>query len=129
MQVQSKVQQPDTDKAKTKQANNNNAGLSHLLRTALAEFLAAPVPPPHLAPVFDLTLLPKRTRSVNLTIKPNQSDQPTQLRPTLDAYATTHNLTVSAVLRRAMYEYTKPLPPNQPDPTATLDAWGDSTKT
>lgn len=100
-------------------AKADTDSLSSLLRTAIAEFLANPVPPPTLAPVFSPSMLPKRNRSIGLPIKSPS------LRLSLDTYAVTNNLTVSAVVRRAAYEHTKP---NCPNPLATRDAWGDSPK-
>jgi hypothetical protein len=70
--------------------------------------------------LFRTAKLPKRTRSLSVSV-------PTpELRQQLDNYASTRNLTVSAVVRRAAYEYTKPTEPN---PTAIIDGWGDAPKT
>ncbi len=53
------------------------------------------------------------------------------------AFADKHGLTVVAVVRRAVYEYTKPKQhplidsmqqPRQPDLAATIDAWADRAK-
>ena len=43
----------------------------------------------------------------------------------LQAFADKHRLTMAAVVRRAVYEYTKPEAPETPDPAATIDAWAD----
>jgi predicted transcriptional regulator len=95
------------------------ASMSAILRIALIRFLDAPTEQPNLDHIFKTTQLPKRTRSISLSIKSPE------LRKQLDNHANTHNLTASAVIRRAAYEYTKDIEPN---PTATIDAWGDAEK-
>lgn len=89
------------------------------VRNGLIAFLSNPPPCPDLAPLFKTAELPKRTRALSLVI------DDAELRRALDEYASTHNLTTSAILRRAAYEHTKPAEPN---PTATIDAWGDAEK-
>jgi hypothetical protein len=91
-------------------------------RLGLVAFLQAPPTAPDLTPILKVTNppLPKRTRSLSVSIPS------LELRKQLDDYATANNLTASAVMRRAAYEYTKPIEPN---PTATIDAWGDAPKT
>ena len=93
------------------------ASMSAILRIALIRFLDAPTEQPNIDHLFKTSSQPKRTRSVSLAIKSSE------LRQQLDDYANTHNLTASAVIRRAAYEYTKDTEPNQ---TATIDAWGDA---
>ena len=95
------------------------ASMSAILRIALIRFLDAPTDQPNIDHLFKTASLPKRTRSVSLAIKSSE------LRQQLDDFANTHNLTASAVIRRAAYEYTKGTEPN---PTATIDAWGDAEK-
>ena len=95
------------------------ASMSAILRIALIRFLDTPPEQPNIDHLFKTASLPKRTRSVSLAIKSSE------LRQQLDDYANTHNLTASAVIRRAAYEYTKGTEPN---PTATIDAWGDAEK-
>jgi hypothetical protein len=93
-----------------------------VVRLGLASFLHdTNKSPPDLTPLLKTSnpLLPKRTRSLSVSITSSE------LRQQLDDYANTHNLTASAVLRRAAYEQTKPAEPN---PTATIDAWGDAPK-
>jgi hypothetical protein len=67
--------------------------------------------------------LPTRDRSISISMKHESA------RTDLENLAAEQRHTVSALLRRALYEYTKPeATPNQPnpiDPIATLDAWGD----
>ena len=68
-----------------------------------------------------------RVRLAGLTINPKRDPD---LRDRLEIYATYNQLTMSTVMRRAIYEYTKPTdtnttPPMHPDPVATIDAWGD----
>ena len=104
------------------QINTNvtpTASVSAILRIALIRFLDAPTEQPDITHLFKTSPLPKRTRSVALAIKSPE------LRKQLDEYANTYNLTASAVIRRAAYEYTKSTEPN---PTATIDAWGDAEK-
>lgn len=43
----------------------------------------------------------------------------------LEVFAADRHLTMAAVVRRAVYEYTKPETPNTPDPVAAIDAWAD----
>ena len=104
------------------QINTNvtpTASVSAILRIAMIRFLDAPTEQPDITHLFKTAPMPKRTRSVALAIKSPE------LRQQLDDYANTHNLTASAVIRRAAYEYTKSTEPN---PTATIDAWGDAEK-
>jgi hypothetical protein len=89
------------------------------VRNGLIAFLANPPPCPDLAPLLKVAPMPKRVRLCSLAIPD------ADLRKQLNHYANTHGVTVSAVLRRAAYEYTKPAEPN---PTATIDAWGDAPK-
>jgi predicted transcriptional regulator len=93
--------------------------MSAILRIALIRFLDTPTDQPNIDHLFKTAPMPKRTRSISLAIKSPE------LRNQLDDYANTHNLTASAVIRRAAYEYTKDTEPN---PTATIDAWGDAEK-
>lgn len=95
------------------------ASISAILRIALIRFLDTPTEQPNINHLFKTTPLPKRTRSVSIAVKSPE------LRKQLDDFANTHNLTASAVIRRAAYEYTKGTDPN---PTATIDAWGDAEK-
>ena len=95
------------------------ASMSAILRIALIRFLDTPTDQPNIDHLFKTAPMPKRTRSISLAIKSPE------LRKQLDDYANTHNLTASAVIRRAAYEYTKDTEPN---PTATIDAWGDAEK-
>jgi hypothetical protein len=95
------------------------ASLSAILRIALIRFLDAPPEQPDINHLFKTAPMPKRNRSIAIAIKSPE------LRQQLDDYANTHNLTASAVARRAAYEYTKGTEPN---PTATIDAWGDAEK-
>ena len=95
------------------------ASMSAILRIALIRFLDAPTDQPNIDHLFKTAPMPKRTRSISLAIKSPE------LRNQLDDYANTHNLTASAVIRRAAYEYTKDTEPN---PTAMIDAWGDAEK-
>ena len=92
-----------------------------VVRAGLLNFLKSPPTAPDLTPILKTTNppLPKRTRSLSVSIPS------VELRQQLDDYANTHNLTASAVIRRAAYEQTKPTEPN---PTATIDAWGDAEK-
>lgn len=92
-----------------------------VVRLGLVSFLHSPPTAPDLTPLLKTAHppLPKRTRSLSVSIPS------AELRQQLDDYANTHNLTVSAVIRRAAYEYTKGTEPN---PTATIDAWGDAEK-
>lgn len=93
--------------------------MSAILRIALIRFLDAPPEQPNIDHLFKTAPMPKRNRSAVVAIKSPE------LRKQLDDYANTHNLTASAVARRAVYEYTKGTDPN---PTATIDAWGDAEK-
>ena len=69
----------------------------------------------------------QRIRTVGFAINPNRDPD---LRDRLEIYAMSNKLTLSTVLRRATYEYTKPTDPHtQPDPIATIEAWGDNYKT
>jgi len=95
------------------------ASMSAILRIALIRFLDTPTDQPNIDHLFKTAPMPKRTRSISLSIKSPE------LRKQLDDHANTHNLTASAVIRRAAYEYTKDTEPN---PTATIDAWGDAEK-
>lgn len=94
-----------------------------VVRLGLVSFLhdanKSLIQPPDLTPLLKTAHppLPKRTRSLSVSIPS------AELRKQLDEYATAHNLTVSAVVRRAAYEYTKG---TNPHPTATIDAWGDA---
>jgi hypothetical protein len=92
-----------------------------VVRAGLLNFLKSPPNAPDLASLLKTAnpQLPKRTRSLSVAITTPE------LRKQLDDYANTHNLTASAVLRRAAYEQTKPTEPN---PVATIDAWGDAEK-
>jgi len=86
---------------------------------------------------FDLIFTPdniaqakNRIRTVGLTINPKRDPD---LRDRLEIYARANQLTMSTVMRRAIYEYTKPTdtnttPPMHPDPVATIDAWVDGYK-
>ncbi len=60
-----------------------------------------------------------RNRTVGLTINPKRDPD---LRDRLEIYATMNALTISAVIRRAVYETTRK---ENPDPIATIDAWID----
>lgn len=60
----------------------------------------------------------QRTRTVGLTINPRKDPD---LRDRLEIYAMGNKLTASAVIRRSIYEYTKPAT----TVVATIDAWGD----
>lgn len=93
--------------------------MSAILRVSLMRFLDSPPEQPNIEPLFKTTPMPKRNRSIAVAIKSPK------LRQQLDDFANTHNLTASAVARRAAYEYTKGTDPN---PTATIDAWGDAEK-
>jgi predicted transcriptional regulator len=97
--------------------------MSAILRVALMRFLDTPTEQPDLTQLFKTAPMPKRTRSIAVAIKSPQ------LRKQLDDYANTHNLTASAVMRRAAYEYTKSKDPTEYNPVATIDAWGDAQKT
>lgn len=50
---------------------------------------------------------------------------PIAIHEELQAYADKHGLTLGAVVRRAVYEYTKS---ETPDPVAAIDAWADREK-
>jgi predicted transcriptional regulator len=63
-------------------------------------------------------ILPSRTNTLGTTMKHES------VRADLENLAAEQGHTVSALLRRALYEYTKPEDAT-PDPLATLDAWGD----
>lgn len=60
--------------------------------------------------------LPIRDCSISIAMKHEST------RTDLEDLAAEQHHTVSAILRRALYEYTKP---DTPNPLATLDAWGD----
>ena len=60
----------------------------------------------------------QRTRTVGLTINPKRDPD---LRDRLEIYAIGNKITASTVLRRAIYEHTKPAT----TVLATIDAWGD----
>lgn len=94
-------------------------GRSVLLRDALTHFFATLPEGPDLTPLLKTAPRPNRTVSVSVAVKSPE------LRQALDKYATDHDFTASAIVRRAAYEYTKP---DEPNPTATLDGWGDRTK-
>lgn len=90
-----------------------------VVRAGLIAFLHSPPIAPDLTPILKIAnpQLPKRTCSLSVSIPS------LELREQLDNYANAHNLTASAVIRRAAYEYSKP---SEPNPTATIDAWGDA---
>ena len=61
-------------------------------------------------------ILPVRNRSITTAMKQES------VRTNLETLAAEQGHTISTLLRRALYEYTKP---DTPNPIATLDAWGD----
>lgn len=63
--------------------------------------------------------LPKRNRVIGFTLS-------TSLHVEMVRYATTHKITISAAIRRAVYEYTKPANPIQENLTAKVDGWCDN---
>lgn len=75
---------------------------------------------PNIRELFKATnnIPPARTNNIGATMK----HEPT--RTALENLAVGQGHTVSALLRRSLYEYTKP-EDTTPDPLATLDAWGD----
>ena len=60
----------------------------------------------------------ERTRTVGLTINPKRDPD---LRDRLEIYALSNRYTASTIIRRAIYEHTKPAT----TVLATIDAWGD----
>jgi hypothetical protein len=68
----------------------------------------------------------RRDRTTNATVNPKTYPD---LRDRLDIFAKANRLQASTVIRRAIYEYTKPTHPDfVPDPVVLLDAWGDRPK-
>lgn len=81
---------------------------------AIRLFMSAKLSPPNPMP----RPIQTRTRGLSATIKDPQ------LFAELKAFADSQGLTVSAIVRRALYEYTLPETSDQTNP-ATADAWGD----
>ena len=104
-------------------AHTHNIPLGELARAALAAFLSNPPQRPHL-PITPHTKFLKRSAVLTFAINPRTTPN---LREYMDAYAERHGLTVSAVLRRALYEYIQKTHPN-PNPDLLIDAWGDVPK-
>lgn len=63
--------------------------------------------------------VPKRDRTISAAMKHETA------RTALENLAKEQHLTVSALMRRALYEYTKPEDATPIDPLVTIDAWGD----
>ena len=109
-------------------ATANNTTISSTVRNSLRHFLnnTDTITQP---PNFQSLLTPdnkakcNRVRLAGLTINPKRDPD---LRDRLEIYAIANQLTASAVLRRAMYEYTKG--EDIADPIATIDAWVDRYK-
>ncbi len=96
----------------TDYAKRNNTSVSKSANSALPLFMAVTLRPP--------TPLPRATQTRNRQISVSITDR--NLRTELDLFAESQWVTVSAIIRRALYEYTLP---QNPDPAATADAWGD----
>lgn len=92
-------------------------------RAAIEAFLSAPRPTNPitrevLIRLRDERVYPKRTLEITANVpKPTQEE--------LKSCATEEGVTVSAIVRRALYEYTKP---ESPDLVVMYDAWGDAKK-
>jgi hypothetical protein len=112
-------------------AEANNTSISTTIRDALEHYLnnADTIKPPTEAQISTLRRTKEvtdrfqRDRTVNIVINPVKFPQ---LRDRLDIYARANQLMASTVLRRAIYEYTKPTHTHTPDPVATLDGWIDT---
>jgi hypothetical protein len=107
--------------------NRGLAPQSHDLREIMVEYLSFPAPPNPITPeviahVRKLNPPFARTRQFNFNIP--VSTYP-RLRGQLEERAAEENLTISAIMRRAVYEITRPHEPNM---TATFDGWGDAKK-
>lgn len=101
---------------------NHDISAGQVVRNALDKFLADPyVRKPNIT--AHTKFLP-RNRTLVGTINPNTAPM---LREQLHQYAASLDITTSAVIRRATYEYTRD--PDQPEVEAVFfDAWGDRTK-
>jgi len=99
-------------------AKTHDLKLSPTVRNAILDFIHAPhsYRAPKLTPVH-IT----RNRSINLTLLP-------QDRVILDQLSRDTNLTNSALIRRALYEYTKTDNPACTPAEMLMDAWGDQPK-
>lgn len=67
--------------------------------------------------------VPKRDHALVAAMKHESA------RTALEALAQEQGHTVSALMRRALYEYTKPDGATPIDPFVTIDAWGDQPRT
>ncbi len=101
-----------------------NQETAPLIRIALKHFVDNPPHAPAREQLFrELRTagkpLPKRNRVIGFTLS-------TSLHAGVVRYATAHKITVSAAIRRAVYEYTKPTNPTQENITAKVDGWCDN---
>ena len=92
-------------------------------RTAIEAFLSAPRPTNPitrevLIRLRDEKVYPKRTLEITANVLKATQEE-------LKSCATEEGVTVSAIVRRALYEYTKPETPNL---VVMYDAWGDAKK-
>lgn len=98
--------------------------MSGLCRASLEHFLASPfMRNPYAALSPGMRPYPRST-----AIAYNIPDKLAPLRESLVKYASEVNLTQSAIIRRALYEYVRSGEPNNQtheDPLLFLDAWGD----
>ena len=92
--------------------------LSKLVQTAVIKFITQRQLPPCPVTFTPKTKFAPRNRVFSAAI-------PRGIYEELQAFAEKHGLTVVAVVRRAVYEHTKPEAPENPDPAATIDAWAD----
>jgi hypothetical protein len=95
--------------------------LCAVIQSAVTKFITAKHP--HLCPVKFTPTTKFAPRSTEIGGR-----LPIGIHEELRAYANKHGLTMGAVVRRAVYEYTKPEAPNTPDLVATIDAWADRAK-
>jgi hypothetical protein len=104
-----------------------NQETAPLMRTALQQFADNP-PNKSEHPVREQLFralrtagkpLPKRNRVIGFTLN-------TALHERMVHYANTHKITISAVIRRAVYEYTKPTNSAQENLCAKVDGWCDN---
>lgn len=101
----------------------HHSTLATTIRDALRNYLdhADTIAPPDNLPSLltpDNIAQIERTRTVGLTINPKRDPD---LRDRLEIYALSNRYTASTIIRRAIYEHTKPAT----TVLATIDAWGD----
>ena len=102
--------------------------LPSTLRRALHKFLSDPTPQAQRNPITREVLIKLR----NQRIYPNRNRQitfnvPKETKEEIKALATQEGLTMSAILRRAVYEYTKPNDEYTDENLLVMyDGWGDT---